>query len=149
VKLQGETRFEAAPQQVWDVLLDAEVMAACIPGCKSLTEIEPDRYKAVLKVGIGPVSGTYEGSFHVYDQQAPERYTMAFQGDGGPGFVKGVSRTELRPDGDATIVGYECDLEVGGLIASVGQRVISSASSFLVKQMFSKLREQVARRAKG
>ncbi|MHC4548074.1 MAG: CoxG family protein [Planctomycetota bacterium] len=144
MNLKGEAKIDAPPEQVWDILLDPEVIAACIPGCQELREEGPDRYTAVLKLGLGPVSGTYEGSFHLHDKVAPSRYTMAFEGTGRPGFVKGTARAELRADGGATVVAYECDLEIGGLIASVGQRVLKSASSYLVGQMFAGLRQQVA-----
>ncbi len=146
MKIKGETKFDAPPQEVWDVLLDPEVIAQCMPGCRGLVEEGPGRYKATLKLGLGPVSGNYDGSFHLYDQVAPTSYAMTFEGKGRPGFVKGTSKTELRADGEGTIVAYECDVEIGGLIASVGQRVLTGASSFLVNQMFSSLKKQVAQR---
>ena len=56
------------------------------------------------------------------------------------GWARGSGEAVLTAEGDTTVVAYQCDVEVGGLIASVGQRVLEGVSKFLVGQMFNKLR---------
>lgn len=143
MQIRGEINFDATPEKVWGVLLDPSVMAQCIPGCQELTEIEPDTYTALLKVGVGAVSGTYQGKLSVTDKVELTSYSMAFEGGGKQGFVKGSGEAQLKAANGVTLLSYSCDVEVGGLIASVGQRVLEGVSQFLVKQMFTKLQSHV------
>ncbi len=143
MQIRGEITFNARPEDVWEALLDPRVMAQCIPGCQELRETEPDTYTAVLKVGVGAVSGTYEGKLSVRDKVKLSSYSMALEGSGKQGFVKGNGEAQLRAADGMTILSYDCDVEIGGLIASVGQRVLEGVSQFLVKQMFTKLKSHV------
>ncbi len=139
MKIKGESEFKASQQRVWDLLLDPEVISRCIPGCQELKAVGDDAFEARLRIGIGAVSGTYEGTLRITERTPPSRYAMVFEGTGRGGFVKGSGHADLRAEQGGTIVAYECDVEVGGLIASVGQRVLEGVSGFLVGQMFSKL----------
>ncbi len=143
MQIRGEINFNATPEEVWEVLLDPRVMAQCIPGCQELKEIEPDTYTAQLKVGVGAVSGTYQGKLSVTDKVELSGYSMAFEGSGKQGFVKGSGEAQLKGENGSTVLSYGCDVEVGGLIASVGQRVLEGVSQFLIKQMFTKLKSHV------
>ena len=143
MRIQGDISFDATPQEVWEVLVDPQVMAQCIPGCTELREIEPDVYAASLKVGVGAVSGTYQGKLRLMGKEEPTRYAMVFEGNGTQGFVRGSGEAQLRSANGSTVVSYGCDMEVGGLIASVGQRVLEGVGGFLVKQMFTKLKSHV------
>jgi hypothetical protein len=145
VLIEGQTRFDAEPARVWSALLDPAIIAQCVPGCEELTETEPDRFTARLKVGVGPVSGRYEGTLRITEKEPPSRYAMTFEGQGGVGFVRGAGSATLRADAGSTLVAYRCDVEVGGALAAVGQRMLEGASRFLVNQMFDKLRAVVAR----
>lgn len=139
MKIKGETTFDASPDRVWNILMDPEIISQCIPGCQELKEVSDDEFSARLRIGIGAVSGTYEGTLRINDRVPPSRYAMVFEGSGRGGFVKGSGEALLRAENGGTIIAYDCDVEVGGLIASVGQRVLEGVSTFLVGQMFSKL----------
>lgn len=143
MQIQGETTFRAPRERVWEVLLDPDAMARCMPGCQELRQVGDDTYAAVLRIGVGAVSGSFEGQLSIDEQEPPERYTMRFAGSGKQGFAKGSGETRLRADGEGTVVDYRCDVEVGGLLASVGHRVLLGVGRFLVKQMFVELRRIV------
>lgn len=139
MKILGDKTFSASPQAVWKALLDPRIMAKCIPGCQELREVGPDTYWATLKVGVGAVSGTYQGKFEIKEKIVPSRYSMEFEGNGKQGFVRGSGLTMLRSENGVTVVSYDCDVEIGGVIASVGQRLLEGVSNFLINQMFSQL----------
>ncbi len=144
MKIVGDKTFDASPEAVWEALLDPNIMAKCIPGCQELVEIGPDTYSATLKVGVGAVSGTYKGRFQITDKVVPSRYTMEFEGSGKQGFVRGSGLTAVYSENGVTKVSYDCDVEIGGLIASVGQRVLEGVSKFLINQMFSQLGKSIS-----
>ncbi|HYB43185.1 MAG TPA: carbon monoxide dehydrogenase subunit G [Candidatus Methylomirabilis sp.] len=141
MKIEGTNDIPAPRDRVWSALLDPGMLAAAIPGCEKLEAIGPDEYKAIMKVGVGPVKGTFEGKVRITDIQPPDRYRMAMEGSGGPGFVRGEAAMELAPGGDGTRVSYSADVQVGGLIASVGQRMLGGVSRMILEQFFTKMSE--------
>jgi carbon monoxide dehydrogenase subunit G len=94
-----------------------------------------------MKVGVGPVKGTFDGKVRLFDQQPPQRYRMAVEGSGAPGFVRGEAVMELSDVDGGTRVKYDADVQVGGLIASVGQRLLGGVSRMMLDQFFSQMTE--------
>ena len=143
MKIEGETTFNAMPEKVWNVLLDPRVMSQCIPGCQKLAEAGVDRYAAILHISVGAVRGTFQGTLQIREKIRPCQYSMVFEGRGQQSFVKGSGEARLRGVNGSTVVAYKCDVEVGGLVASVGQRMLVGVSKMLVNQMFQSLRAAV------
>jgi hypothetical protein len=142
MKIEGTTEIPVERQRVWEALLDPKLLAAAMPGCDKLEEIGSGEYKAIMKIGIGPVKGTFEGKVHLSDLEPPNRYRMAVEGSGAPGFVRGTALMELADgEGGATRVHYDADVQVGGLIASVGQRMLGGVSKMMLDQFFSRMIE--------
>ena len=116
-----------------------------MPGCESLDPAGEDAYDAVLAIGVGPIKGTYTAHMAIVDKHPEEGYTLRVEGSGKPGHVKGEGQVRLSSEGDATVLEYSGDLQVGGLIARVGQRMIGSIS----RQMASKFFEGLGREAES
>ncbi|HSJ53091.1 MAG TPA: SRPBCC domain-containing protein, partial [Anaerolineae bacterium] len=81
-----------------------------------------------------PVSGVFDGKLAVTDETPPERYTLSVDGRGAPGFGNGVGHVQLLEQDGRTLMKYEGELQVGGRIASVGQRLIDTASRSMIGQ---------------
>ena len=144
----GGTREIAAPREkVWAALLDPDTLAKAIPGCDALEEIGPGEYKAVMKIGVGAIKGTFEGKVRLSDLEPPNRYKMAVEGKGGPGFVRGEATMSLSDAAGGTQVAYDADVQVGGLIASVGQRMLGGVSKMMLDQFFGRMTELLAPQA--
>jgi carbon monoxide dehydrogenase subunit G len=124
MKIEGTQDIPASQDKVWAAFLDPNTLAKAIPGCEGLEEIGPGEYKAVMKIGVAAIKGTFEGRVRLMDLEAPNRYRMAVEGKGGPGFVRGEAKMSLAPSDGGTRVSYDADVQVGGLIASVGQRML-------------------------
>ncbi|MBI3268982.1 MAG: carbon monoxide dehydrogenase subunit G [Planctomycetes bacterium] len=145
MKIDGEYLMPGSRARVFALLVDPAVLQRCVPGCKRLEREADHRYVATLEVGIGSVKGLFEGSVELAEQVPPERLVMLVEGKGKPGFAKGKGsvRLEALPDdaGGAplTRVVYEGEVQVGGTIASVGQRMIQGASKVMAGQFFASL----------
>jgi carbon monoxide dehydrogenase subunit G len=139
LKIEGNYTFQAPRERVWQVLQDPKIMAQCMPGCESMTEVGPDRYEAVMKVGIAAVKGTYKGMVAIKDKQPPSHYVLSGQGSGGPGFMQGDVSIDLEEHNGQTILKYSTDAKVGGLIASIGQRMMNGVTKMMVDQFFKKI----------
>jgi carbon monoxide dehydrogenase subunit G len=141
MKIEGTTDIPAAHDRVWAALLDPKILAMAIPGCEKLEAIGPGEFKAILKAGVGPVKGTFEGKVRLSDLEPPHRYRMTLEGSGGPGFVRGEAVMEVTPAEGGTRVHYDADVQIGGLIASVGQRMLGGVSRMMLDQFFGRMTE--------
>ena len=141
MKLEGKYTYKASQQQVWDLFNNPEHLKKAIPGCQKLEEREPGKYDALSKIGIAAVKGTYSGKFEVLDAEPPNRYRLIGEGSGSPGFVKGEGRMEFSQEGENTVVTYSGEVQVGGLIAGVGQRLIGGIAKMMIKEFFRKMKK--------
>lgn len=139
LKIDGSYIFNAPRERVWQVLLDPKVLAQCVPGCESLNEVGPDQYEAIMKVGVASVKGTYKGKVSIKDKQAPTHYILSGEGSGGPGFMQGDVAVDLEENDGQTVLKYSTDAKVGGLIASVGQRMLNGVAKMMLDQFFKKV----------
>ena len=139
MKLESSYDVSAPRQKVWDAFLDPERLRQAIPGCEKLEALGNDEYKATMKVGVGGVKGTFEGKVRISDKKPPDSYKMLVEGSGGPGFVRGEAVITLSDIPGGTRVSYTADLQVGGLIASVGQRMLGGVSKMMADQFFNKM----------
>src|SRR5881409_1790756 len=142
MKIEGAHDIPAPRQKVWEAFLDPERLRQAIPGCEKLEALGNDEYRAVMKIGVAAVKGTFEGKVRLVDKKPPESYRMAVEGSGGPGFVRGDTVITLSDaEGGGTRVAYSSDVQVGGLIASVGQRMLGGVSKMMADKFFGKMSE--------
>jgi carbon monoxide dehydrogenase subunit G len=145
MKISGTAALKATPQQVWDAFHDPEVLARCLPGCESLTEVGPDEYAMTVIAGVAAIKGTYDGKVALLDPHHPERFTMKAQGAGGPGTVDADVVVHLAPSpAGGTDLSYDADAAVGGMIGGVGQRMLSGVTRKMAGQFFEAVDDDIA-----
>jgi len=141
MKIEGSADIPAPREKVWAAFLDPNILAQALPGCEKLEAIGPNEYKATMKVGVAAIKGTFEGKVKLSDLEPPNRYRMAVEGSGGPGFVRGEAGMQMSDVEGGTKVSYDADVQVGGLIASVGQRMLGGVTKMMLDQFFTKMTE--------
>lgn len=146
MKIAGEYTFDAPRAEVWAGLLDPEVLAKTMPGCEKLELVGDNEYEGVLNIKVGPVQGKFQGKVKLEEIREPEGYTMKVDGRGAPGFVKAAAPIELIDQGDKTLLKYDSDAQVGGRVASVGQRLLDSSAKAIIKQSLEGLNETLKAR---
>jgi carbon monoxide dehydrogenase subunit G len=145
VQQTGEFRIAASRETVWRSLNDPEVLKACIDGCQSMTKRADDAFSAAVKTKIGPVSATFNADLSLTDIDPPSSYTLNAAVKGGAaGFAKGLARVRLLEDGDATLLHYEVEGNVGGKLAQVGSRLIDAAARKMAADFFGRFGETIA-----
>lgn len=142
MNVKGEVVVEASQDEVWAALNDSEVLRKATPGCESLTEEEPDHYKAKIKLGIAAVRGDYEAEIAILDKVVPEQYRIKMKADSKMGFVDAEALVKLDYDEPKTKISYDGEAKVGGLIAGVGQRILSGIAKMIVKDFFKKIAKE-------
>jgi len=152
MKLSGEQILPAPRQQVWDLFNDPQRLSRLIPGCENLEQLAPDEFAGTVNVGIAAVKGVYAGKLRLDEIRAPEHYKMIVDGKGKQGFMRGSGILDLAPkDGDSsqTVVKYTGDIQIGGPLVQVGQRVIDSAAKMLMGQFFAAAEAELKSQAAG
>jgi carbon monoxide dehydrogenase subunit G len=135
--------FNAPPDRVWDVLMDPDAIASCIPGCDRFEPDGEDRYKVTLTVALAAITGSYNGTVQLTDKTPLQSYRLVMEGHGRPGFVKGTSIIALRPDGAATTVDVSGAVHTGGPIARLGQRLIGGVAKMTMDRFFACLKAKI------
>jgi uncharacterized protein len=148
MKLDGTHQIQAPRDRVFQLLTDPEVLKRCIPGCERLEQTADNTFSVTLKTGVGSIKGLFNGTARLEDLRAPEHFRMVVDGKGTPGFLKGTGDLDLSPEGENTAIHYTGDIQVGGTIASVGQRMIQASAKMMATQFFTAL-EAEAKTAEG
>lgn len=145
--VDGAYPLPGTPDRIWDLLMDPDVLAKAMPGTRSLTRTAPERYEGTMAVGIGPITAAeFDLVITLSDLVRPVSYTMNIDGKGRFGFSRGTAQVELAQDGDHTEMRYRADLQVGGKIAGLGQRLLDSVSRMMMRQGLEALQRELSAR---
>lgn len=146
MKISGSYTIDAPRDIVWEALNDIEVLARVVPGCERLEQVGDNEYEGTIKIGIQAIRGVYNGRIRIEDIDPPNHYKLIASGKSANGVVDGVGTVDLVSQEGKTLLMYGGEAQVGGTLASVGQRLIEGASRQLINQSLKALAEQVATR---
>jgi uncharacterized protein len=144
MKLTATYTIAASRPRVFAALTDPAVLQRAIEGCESFTQTSESTYEARLRVGVGSIKGVFTGQARMEHARPPESYTLAIDGRGGPGWVKGSAEMRLLDEGEQTSVVCDADVVVGGVVAAVGSRLIAAAARRMMDQFFARLGTELA-----
>jgi carbon monoxide dehydrogenase subunit G len=136
------------PDQAWDVLLDVQRIAPCMPGA-TVDTVDGDDVAGRLKVKVGPVSLTYKGTATFKDRDSSDR-SLLVEAAGkelrGAGTATATVRAALQPDDkpEATLVTLHTTLSVTGRPAQFGRGVIAEVGSRLIDKFADNLAQQLS-----
>ncbi|SMG35505.1 CoxG family protein [Paraburkholderia susongensis] len=144
MELSETHSLPVAQQQTWDALNDTEILRACIPGCESIDPDGENAYLVALSAAVGPVKARFKGRMQLTDIDAPNAYTIVFEGQGGAaGFAKGNAHVTLEADGDAaTTLSYTANAQIGGKLAQIGSRLVDGAARKIAGEFFKRFSAQ-------
>ncbi len=136
MKFTGENTLHAPVEKVWDALLDPAVLVRTIPGCERLEATGENAYAMTVSAGVAAITGTYSGSCALSDLVPHESLVMRLDGAGAPGTIGATVGVRFTPSDDGTVVTYDADAIVGGMVGGVGQRMLTSVSRRMAGEFF-------------
>jgi len=142
VKISGAHTLHMPRERAYQLLHDPAVLARCMPGCESLDKIGEDEYAMRMKMVLASVSGLFQGKIRTAEPNPPESFRLIVEGAGKIGFMKGEGLLHLAGENGATDLTYDGEVQVGGTIAAVGQRLIDTTAKLLIKRFFGKLEDE-------
>ena len=143
MKLNGTQTFPASRQKVWEFLTDPNRLARCMPGCEKLEATGENEFSGVINVGLAAVKGVYNGKVKLDEMQPPAHYKMLLDGKGKQGFIKGMGTLDLEEQNGQTLLKYAGDVQIGGPLASVGQRMVDGAAKMMIGQFFTAMEAEI------
>ena len=144
MKITGQNTIAAPVEKVWESLLDPRVLVATIPGCERLEETGENAYAMTVSAGVAAIRGTYSGSCVLEDLREGEGLTMRLKGAGAPGTIDATVLVTFKDDGARTVLSYDADAVVGGMIGGVGQRMLTSVSRRMAAEFFGNVEGVIA-----
>lgn len=141
--IQGKYPIEASVQDVWNHLMDPEVLKRVTPGISELNSLGDDKYQAISNIKVGPVKGTFEGMLQLREKVENSTATIVINQKSKIGNVSAEIRLQLNVINGLTEIDYDGDAKLSGKLAMMGQRIIGGVVSSLSKQFFNSLNQEI------
>jgi carbon monoxide dehydrogenase subunit G len=147
IELDNTFTVPVPPEQAWDVLLDVETIAPCMPGA-SVLSVDGDEIQGQVKVKLGPLSLTYKGTAK-FTEKDQESHTIAIEASGketrGAGTASANVTATLKPGdtGAETVVSIHTSLNVTGRPAQFGRSLLPEVSGKLIQQFATNLEAMI------
>ena len=137
MKVDGSYQVPAPPERVWEILLDPAFLMLAMPGCEEMVREGENVYRVTIKAGVAAIKSTFAGHVRLEDLRRPQHYRLVTTAEGTVGFVNGTGDIDLAPKDGGTEVRYRGDVQVGGMLAAVGSRMVEAAFRKSVNDFFA------------
>lgn len=145
--LEGSFETPAPRNVAWEFLLNPNDIAPCFPDLQSLEVTSPDSFKAKVKVGISVVKGTMDFDFRIAEKNPPRSAKLIGTGRGVGSNIEMQTTFTLDEIGSGTKIGWIADVNVGGIMAGLGTKLLDSTSSKMVEQVLGNLQSKLKAKA--
>jgi len=146
MELEHSFTVPVPEDRAWDVLLDVERVAPCMPGA-SLDSVDGDDIKGRIKVKVGPIAMTYAGTAR-FTERDPQAHVITLEASGketrGAGTASATVRSVLQGENGQTHVTVHTTLNVTGRPAQFGRGVMAEVGGKLIGIFASNLADMLA-----
>ncbi len=143
MNIEGTYTLQAVAEDVWQCLMDPQVLLHTIPGIERLVQVKNDTYAVSLHVKNAPLIGTYSGTITITEQQYPYHYRLQIEGEGRQSSISGSGTVHLNGHDHYTIIAYTGTLTIGKLGTLLPPPVVKGAAKMLIQQFFTALADQL------
>ncbi len=146
MKIDERFIVNAPIARVWAFINDPEQIGPCVPGCGAIELIGARRYRASVRLAVGPIKTVFTVEVEVTEETPPERLASVTRGEEGgrASSLTANSLLALTPlDGDATEVHYESEVSVVGRLGKFGLGVMRKKVKSLGEAFAAALKERV------
>lgn len=146
MELKGSHTVSAASLTLWKMLMDTETLSKIIPGISTLEKTGDYSYKSILELKAGPISTSFTGDAQMEDIIEQKKFTLKMQQSNKMGNANSTMNVELLPVNETeTEVVFGGEIKITGLLASMGQPILSSVANMLTRQFFANLDHELAK----
>jgi len=143
LNFEGTYQIDAPREKIWDFIIDPNKIGKCLPDLKSLEVGADNKFTAIARVGIGMMKGDFKFQFTIAEQTPPSHARLKGNGTGLGSSVNMDVLIDLTQADGGTKLAYKADVQIGGTLASVGQRVIGGTSEKTIAAVFNCIKRQL------
>ena len=137
MQIENSFAVKAAPDRVYEFLLDVNNVVSCVPGAELSEVIDPSTFKGKVRIKVGPVTVNYNGTARITSRDAATR-TATLEAEGrettGSGSAQATTIMSVAADGETSNVTLATDFTVVGRVAQFGRGIMEDVSRHLVGQ---------------
>ncbi len=137
MQIENSFAVKAAPDRVYEFLLDVNNVVSCVPGAELSEVVDPNTFKGKVRIKVGPVTVSYNGTARITSRDAETR-TATLEADGrettGSGSAQAKTVMSVAADGESSQVTLTTDFTVVGRVAQFGRGIMEDVSHHLVGQ---------------
>lgn len=141
MNIEGTYTLQVTPEEVWRCLMDPQVLRRAIPGVERLERENTHRYAVTMHIRQAPLIGLYQGHVTISEQQYPQQYRLAIEGEGKQSKISGEGIIQLSRHDENTVVSYKGTLNAGKLATLLPPPLVQGAAKLLIQQFFTELAE--------
>jgi len=147
VKIEKSFQVKEPVDQVWAFLSDPKKVVTCVPGAQITEQVDDTHYKGSISVKVGPSVTDYKGEVEIL-RLDPQAHEIEILGKGtdvrgkGSASMKMTGRVLATPDGGSEVVSVS-ELNVVGILAQMGARVIQEVSNIMFGQFMNNFRQKL------
>ena len=144
MQLTGRHVANAQPSKIWEMLMDSGTLSRIVPGISRLEKTDVNTFKSILEVKLGPVDSSFNGDLQLQEIDEQKGFTLKVQQNSKIGNANAAIKISLLPVGESqTEIAFDGDVKLSGMLAGMGQRLMSGVSTTLTKQFFLNLDKEL------
>lgn len=144
MKLNGTHKFQANSWQVFNAILNPNVLQSCIPGCNSVEILDPMRLKASITTPLPGLKGPYGVVIRMAERQDPNMLVLEVKRKGTGGSVNAVSQIIIQDQPGGALLTYNANADLEGPIAIANNPIGQTITKNSLKSFFDKLEKAIA-----
>ena len=143
MNFEGTYEVKAPRDKVWEFIIDPNKIGKCLPDLKHLEVEGQDKFKAIVRVGIGFMKGDFIFQLAIVEKTPPSHARLTGTGSGSGSKVDLDTSIDLIEIDGGTKLVYKTDLKIGGVMSGLGQRVIGGTTEKTVNDVFAYVKKQL------
>lgn len=144
MEIKGEKSYRISKELLWTYLMDPEVLAKITPGVSNLVVLGEGIYESVSEIKIGPVKGRFKGKLTISDLDEPNSFVINMEQMSKIGNAHAkVNMVMVAIGPEETLLKFDSNAKLSGLIARTGQRVLSGVANAVTKEVFTSLEKYI------
>jgi carbon monoxide dehydrogenase subunit G len=146
MRVEKTFTIDAPQEEVWRYLSSPEWVGMCFPGCQDVTALGDNRYKATIKVKVGPIKTVFNVDFEETENRPLEYSAYTSRGEEGnrASRLKAESTLSLSPVSQhRTQVDYSSKLTIVGRFGKFGAGMMKKKADTLGEEFVQAIRAQI------
>lgn len=146
MKIEDTFSVNAPIDRAWRFIMNPDQVAPCIPGCGDVEILGENKYRANVKLAVGPIKTNFNVTVEITEQQAPNFAATLTRGEEGgkASMVTANSELRLKPvNGEQTEVNYKSEVSIVGRLGKFGLGIMKKKAKAIGEEFAENFRARL------